>query len=114
MPTSAPQPIVVPHATDDYRWVDVSELTSLKSYDNIMGATPNSSIKDFAWAYPNQFLKSTSKWNEHHLIAFKYLLLENLPESRIVLSTYLPNDDDELMRLVHQYFVSRVLSWRFL
>lgn len=100
---TTPLPIVIPHARDDHRWVDVSELTSLKLYHSIMGPKPLSSILDFAMANPSQFLKSTSKWNENHLVAFRCLLLENLHPSRIIPPKDLSDDTDPAMKMVHEY-----------
>lgn len=55
---------------------------------------------------PHQFLKSTSRWTEIHLIAFRCLLLENLPASRIIPQSDLPGDDDPSMRLVQEYLMA--------
>ena len=103
MERRTPLPIVIPHAPEDHRWVDVSELTSLKLYHSIMGPRPLSSILDFAMANPGQFLRSTSKWNENHLTAFRCLLLENLEPSRIVPLKDLPGDSDQAMKMVAQH-----------
>ena len=103
MSTTLPLPNVIPHNSDDHRWVDVSELTSLPPYSIIMDTNASSSIRAFAMTNPTEFLKSTSKWNEKHLIAFRCLLLENLPPSRIIPLAYLPGDNDESMQLVHQH-----------
>ena len=83
--------------------MDVSELTSLKLYHSIMGPRPLSSILDFAMANPGQFLRSTSKWNENHLTAFRCLLLANLEPSRIIPSKDLSDDSDQAMKMVHQH-----------
>lgn len=47
---------------------------------------------------PN-FLKSTSKWTEQHLIAFK-CLLDNLPINRVLPVAYIPQDDDVTVQWV--------------
>ena len=103
MTTATPLPIVIPHSADDHRWVAVSELMSLKMYNSVMDPKGLSSIMDFTMSNPYQFLKSTSKWNESHLIAFRCLLLENLPASRIIPLTLLPDDNDPAMKLVHEH-----------
>src|SRR2546430_7783371 len=83
-------PIVVPYGPDDHRYVAASELTSLKTYETVMCPKGPSTIQDFAMSDPRHFLRSTSKWAENHLIAFRCLLLEKLPTSRIVPLSELP------------------------
>jgi len=96
-------PIVIPHGPDDHRYIAASELMSLTLYNTVMCPKGPSTIQDFAMSSPHHFLKSTSQWTENHLIAFRCLLLENLPTSRIVPLSDLPGDDDPSMRLVHEH-----------
>ena len=93
-------PNVIPHPLNDHRRVEVSELLSLKFYNNFM-FKPFSDIIDYA-TMPN-FLKSTSKWTDAHLIAFRCLRLEDLPVSRIVPVSEIPYDNDHRMKLVIQH-----------
>jgi hypothetical protein len=103
MATSKVQPRVIPHPPDDHRHVDAAELTCLKHYGTIVTPGHLSSILDFSMTNPTQFLKSTSNWNETHLIAFKSILLENLPMTRIVPAHHLPDDNDPTMLLVEKH-----------
>jgi hypothetical protein len=59
-----------------------------------------SSIEDFVSRDGKNFLKSTSKWTEQHLIAFKCLFLENLPVGRVIPLAYIPEDDDATVQYV--------------
>lgn len=65
---------------------------------------PFSDIIDYV-VLPN-FLKSTSKWTEAHLTAFRCLRLENLPESRIVPLSEMPGDEDPRMKLVIEHLLA--------
>lgn len=96
-------PNVIPHPPHDHRQVEASELLALKLYDHLMGR-PFWTIVDYVSA-PN-FLKSTSKWSEQHLIAFRCLLLEHLPVSRIVPISELVGDDDPSMKLVDEHLLA--------
>src|SRR5579871_3467062 len=97
------QPNVIPHPPNDHRYVQPSELLALKLYDQLMGRL-SWTIIDYAGT-PN-FLKSTSHWNEQHLIAFRCLLLEDLPVSRIVPISELISDDDTRMKLVDTHLLA--------
>jgi len=104
--TAQTQPAVIPRGHDDHRYVAVSELMSLTLYDPVMSPKGPSTIQDFAMSSPHQFLKSTSRWTENHLVAFRCLLLENLPTSRIVSPSDLPGDEDPSMRLVQEHLMA--------
>lgn len=67
-----------------------------------MSATYPSSISDFVARDGPSFLKSTSKWTEQHLIAFKCLFLDDLPVSRVLPLSYIPTDDDVTVQWVKQ------------
>jgi hypothetical protein len=95
-------PNVIPHATNDHRQIQVSELLALKAYDHTM-CQPFSAIYDYSRANAANFLRSTSKWNEQHLTAFRCLLLNDLPVSRIVPMSELVGDDDPSMKAVVEY-----------
>jgi len=95
-------PNVIPHPPNDHRQVQASELLALKVYDHTM-CQPFSTILDYSRANAANFLKSTSKWNEQHLTAFRCLLLEDLPVSRIVPISELVSDDDPSMKLVIEH-----------
>lgn len=95
-------PNVIPHPPNDHRHVQASELLALKAYDQTM-CQPYSTIYDYSWANAANFLKSTSKWNEQHLTAFRCLLLEDLPVSRIIPISELVSDDDPSMKLVVEH-----------
>src|SRR5438045_1962608 len=90
---------VIPHPPNDHRQVQASELLALKVYDHTM-CQPFLAIFDYSRANAANFLKSTSKWNEQHLTAFRCLLLEDLPVLRIVPISELVSDDDPSMKLV--------------
>jgi len=63
---------------------------------------PNTTIMDYVMM-SKKILKSTSSLSELHIIAFRCLILENLPISRILPPSDLPRDDDETMMLVIKY-----------
>jgi hypothetical protein len=92
------EPDVLEHPPQDHRYVHPEELKKIKAYNVIMDR-PNTTIMDFVMMSKN-FLKSTSSWTELHIIAFRCLILENLPISRILPHSDLPSDDDETMKLV--------------
>jgi len=69
---------------------------------NVIMDRPNTTILDYAMM-SKSFLKSTSSWSERHIVAFRCLILENLPISRILPASDLPPDDDETMKLVIKY-----------
>jgi hypothetical protein len=96
-------PNVIPHAPNDHRHVQASELLALRLYDNLM-CKPFSDIIDYVSA--PKFLKPTSKWSEMHLIAFRCLILEDLPVSRIVPISELVDDNDPCMRLVDEHLLA--------
>ena len=98
-----PQPTIIPHPPNDHRHIEASELLSLKFYNNYM-FKPFSDIIDYV-VLPN-FLKSTSKWTEAHLTTFRCLQLENLPVSRIVPVSEMPDDKDPCMRLVTEHLLA--------
>jgi len=97
------QPNIIPHPPNDHRRIEASELLSLKFYNNYM-FKPFSDIIDFV-VLPH-FLKSTSKWTETHLTAFRCLRLESLPESRIVPLSEMPDDTDPRMKLVIEHLLA--------
>jgi hypothetical protein len=98
-----PRPNIIPHPPNDYRHIEASELLSLRFYNNYM-FKPFSDIIDYV-VLPN-FLKSTSKWTEAHLTAFRCLRLENLPESRIVPVSEMPDNEDPRMKLVIEHLLA--------
>ena len=98
-----PHPNIIPHPPNDHRYIEASELLSLKFYNNYM-FKPFSDIIDYVML-PN-FLKSTSKWTEAHLTAFRCLRLENLPASRIVPVSEIPDDNDPRMKLVIEHLLA--------
>lgn len=95
-------PNVNPRPPNDHRHVKASELLALKVYDQTM-CQSFSTILDYSWTNAANFLKSTSKWNEQHLTAFRCLLLEDLPVSRIVPISELLGDDDPCMKFVVEH-----------
>lgn len=95
-------PRVIAHAPQDHRHVTPQELKTIPAYNVIMNK-PNTSIMDYAMDKPEHFLKSTSRWTELHIVAFRCLLLENLPISRILPQADIPNDNDPTMKLVIQH-----------
>lgn len=92
------EPDVPEHPPQDHRYVHPEELKKIGAYNVIMDR-PNTTILDYAML-SKSFLKSTSSWSEIHIVAFRCLILENLPISRIVPHSDLPPDDDETMKLV--------------
>ena len=100
-----PSPNVITHTCQDHRFVDPEELRQLNVYKITM-TRKNSNIMDYACTRAKEFLIPTSKWNELHLIAFRCLLLENLPISRIIPQNDMPNDDDATMRLVNLHLLA--------
>jgi hypothetical protein len=96
------EPKVILYSVHDHRYVEVEELKNISVYNSIMNR-PRSSILDYALTKKKHFLKPTSGWNEFHLIAFRCLVLDNLPISRILPEADLPRDDDPTMQLVFKY-----------
>lgn len=95
-------PRVIAHIPQDHRHVTPQELKTIPAYNVIMNK-PNTSILDFAMDRPEHFLKSTSRWTELHILAFRCLFLENLPISRILPQADIPDDNDPTMKLVIQH-----------
>jgi hypothetical protein len=95
------EPDVLEHPPQDHRYVHPEELKKMGAYNVIMDR-PNTTILDYAMM-SKSFLKSTSSWSERHIVAFRCLILENLPISRILPASDLPPDDDETMKLVIKY-----------
>jgi hypothetical protein len=95
-------PRVIAHVPQDHRHVTPQELKAIPAYNVIMNK-PNTSILDFAMDRPEHFLKSTSRWTELHILAFRCLFLENLPISRILPQADIPDDNDPTMKLVVQH-----------
>src|SRR5271154_6137786 len=91
------EPDVLEHPPQDHRYVHPEELKKIGAYNVIMDR-PNTTIMDYAMM-SKSFLKSTSSWSELHIIAFRCLILEDLPISRILPLSDLPPDDDETMKL---------------
>ena len=87
-------PHVIPHNPADHRYVSIPEVSSHIWFGRCMSTVFPSSISDFVVRDGPNFLKSTSKWTEQHLIAFKCLFLENLPVGRVIPFAYIPEDDD--------------------
>jgi hypothetical protein len=76
------EPDVIEHPPQDHRYVHPEEVKKLGAYKVIM-SRPHSTIRDYAMTAKN-FLKSTSSWSELHIIAFRCLILNNLPISRVL------------------------------
>jgi hypothetical protein len=95
------EPDVIEHPPQDHRYVHPEEVKKLGAYKVIM-SRPHSTIRDYAMTAKN-FLKSTSSWSELHIIAFRCLILNNLPISRVLPHSELVRDDDETMKLVFQH-----------
>jgi hypothetical protein len=104
MDMSGNAPRVIPHSLQDHRYVDPDELKKISVYNVIMNRQ-NSTIMDYAMTKQKDFLKSTSGWTELHLVAFRCLLLENLPITRILPETDLPDDNDPTMQLVTNHLL---------
>jgi hypothetical protein len=92
-------PRVIAHVPQDHRHVTPQELKNLPGYNVIMNK-PNTTIMDYAMDKPEHFLKSTSRWTELHILAFRCLFLNNLPISRILPQADLPDDNDPTMKLI--------------
>src|SRR5436305_9700765 len=97
-------PKVIPHSPQDHRYVDADELKKINVYSVIMDQQ-NSTIMEYAMTKQKEFLKSTSGWTELHLVAFRCLLLENLPMARILPETDLPDDNDPTVHLVIKHLL---------
>ena len=93
-------PNVIPHNQADHRYVSIPEVSSHVWFGRCMSTGFPSSIADFVSRDGPNFLKSTSKWTEQHLIAFKCLFLENLPVGRVLPLAYIPKDDDVTVQWV--------------
>lgn len=78
----ATDPRVIAHDPQDHRHVTHQEL-NIPAY-NVTMNKPNTTVMDYAMDKPEYFLKSTSRWTELHILAFRCLFLENLPISRIL------------------------------
>jgi hypothetical protein len=76
------EPDVIEHPPQDHRYVHPEEVKKLGAYKVIM-SRPHSTIRDYAMTAKN-FLKPTSSWSELHIIAFRCLILNNLPISRVL------------------------------
>jgi hypothetical protein len=95
------EPRVLPHPPEDHRYVHPEELKKIAGYDVIMNRD-YTTIMDYCMTKQG-FLKSTPAWSDLHIMAFRCLLLESLPISRILPPAELPDDDDETMKLVIQH-----------
>jgi hypothetical protein len=82
--------------------VTPQELKNIPAYNIIMNK-PNTTIMDYAMDKPEHFIKSTSRWTELHIVAFRCLFLENLPISRILPQADIPDDNDPTMKLIIQH-----------
>ena len=90
---------VLVHDRQDHRYVARSEVSSHPYFDKCMSTT---SIQDYVARDGERFLRSTSKWTEQHLLAFKCLYLDNLPVSRVLPLSFVPADDDVTIQLIRQ------------
>ena len=97
-------PRVLSRPPQDHRHVDPEELKKIAVYNVIMNRQ-HSTMMDYAMTKQKDFLKSTSGWTELHLVAFRCLLLEKLPITRILPETNLPDDDDPTMQLVIKHLL---------
>jgi hypothetical protein len=95
-------PRVIAHVPQDHRHVTPQELKNIPAYNVIMDKL-NTTIMDYAMDQPDRFIKSTSRWTELHIVAFRCLFLENLPISRILPQADLPDDSDPTMKLIIQH-----------
>src|SRR5436305_4141933 len=64
---------IIPHDTQDHRYISRSEVSSHPYFDPCMSTGFPASIKQYALRDGERFLRSTSKWTEQHLFAFKCL-----------------------------------------
>src|SRR5579871_5239724 len=87
-------PNLIPHNQTDHRYVSISEVSNHAWFGRCMSKAFPSSIADFMTRDGSNFLKSTSKWTEQHLLAFKCLFLDNLPIGRVLPLACIPKDDD--------------------
>lgn len=95
------EPEVIQHPPEDHRHVHPEEVKKVGAYNVIMNR-PHTTIRDYAMT-SKSFLKPTSSWSELHIIAFRCLILEHLPISRVLPHSELPSDDDKTMKLVLQH-----------
>jgi hypothetical protein len=89
----ATPPNIIPHPSDDHRFINLSEITGNSWYAVCSSTSIPSQISEFIQRHGPIFLKSTSGWNESHLTALKVTLLEDLPSSRILPDPVMPSDD---------------------
>src|SRR5579862_7136870 len=61
-------PHVIPHNPADHRYVSIPEVSDHVWFSRCMSTGFPSSISDFVGRDGPNFLKSTSKWTEQHLI----------------------------------------------
>ena len=95
------EPEVIQHPPQDHRYVHPEEVKKVGAYNVIMNR-PHTTIRDYAMT-SKMFLKATSSWSELHIIAFRCLILEHLPISRVLPHSELLSDDDKTMKLVLQH-----------
>ena len=93
-------PFIIDHTPDDHRFVSLSEITNHEWYPIGSSSAYPSTIRDYVRRDGQHFLKSTSKWNEPHLNAFKALCLYDLLPSRIIPSTVFPNNTDQVLDFI--------------
>lgn len=93
---------VLVHSPQDHRYVSREEVSEHSYFQQCMSNSTSSSISEFVRVEGVRFLRSTSKWTEKHLFAFKCLWLDNLPVSRVIPSSFIPTDDDPTVQLVRQ------------
>jgi hypothetical protein len=93
---------VLLHDEQDHRYVARSEVSSHPYFDKCMSKGFPSSITDYVARDGERFLRSTSKWSEQHLLAFKCLYLDNLRVTRVFPLAFIPADDDVAVQMVRQ------------
>jgi hypothetical protein len=88
-------PFVIAHTPDNHCFVNLSEVINHEWYPIGSSSVYPSTIRDYVRRDGQNFLKSTSKWNEPHLNAFKALCLYDLEPSRIVPAGVIPHEGSD-------------------
>jgi hypothetical protein len=92
------------HPPTDHRFVTSAEVVDHEWYTARTSTDFPSTIKNYIDRDGDAFLRSTSKWNEGHLNAFKVIFLNGLPISRIIPVSTVPSDDDPAMQFANAEF----------
>lgn len=95
---------IIPHPQNDHRAINVTEIMNHEWYSARTSRDFPSSIRNYINRDGPNFFRSTSKWHESHLNAFKVIFLDDLPVSRIIPHSILPSDHEPVMKYAKEEF----------